>query len=73
MKFIQILEERALRGVSKLAARHEWRFRLIERHIERLVERKSVRALDWMMPPWRKGKVLTRYVEPDTKPVKDLN
>ena len=73
MKFIQVLEERALQGMHRFAALHEWRFRKVERSIERLVERTSLRAFDWIMPPWKRNKVLTRYVEPDTEPLKDID
>ncbi len=73
MKIIQGIEERVLRGIGIFTARHEWRFRQVEKRIERLVERKAMRAFDWIMPPWKRGKVLTRYVEPDTQPQKDIH
>jgi hypothetical protein len=43
----------------------------VERGLAWLTERQLLRAIDFVLPPWRKGKgkVLTRYVEPDTKKI----
>lgn len=71
MNVSQRIEEYMAQKLHAFGVKHEWKFRLVERSLERLVERKTMRALDWMMPPWRKKKVLTRYVEPDTRPQKD--
>ncbi len=73
MNISQRIEEYMVQKFHVFAVKHEWRFRIVERSLARLVERKSLRALDWIMPPWRRGKVLTRYVEPDTQPRKDVH
>ena len=73
MKLSQRIEDYMAQKFHVFAVKHEWRFRLVERSLERLVERKAMRGLDWIMPPWKRGKVLTRYVEPDTQPTKDMH